>query len=59
MDAITILKPKAKSEKDVINEIKRKNGLTRIKILSEKQIDFLQNIKKGCFHKEDEMMTFE
>ena len=42
-----------------IETIKMANGFARIRILSDEELNVLQNIQKQSFHAEDEMMTFD
>ena len=39
--------------------MKMANGFVRIRILSDEELNVLQNIQKQSFHAEDEMMTFD
>ena len=42
-----------------LETIKMANGFARIRILSDEELNVLQNIQKQSFHAEDEMMTFD
>jgi len=42
-----------------IETIKIANGFARIRILSDDELNVIQNILRQSFHAEDEMMTFD
>jgi len=42
-----------------IETIKMANGFARIRILSDDELNVIQNIPTRSFHEDDEMMTFD